>query len=67
MSLIYGDKNSSFEEQLEQDKSVLIHTGNLQMLSQRCLKYIEVLLLLFSVNYFVNVISVMIYEVIPIL
>ena len=32
MRLIYGDKTSSFEELLEQDKSVSIHTRNLQML-----------------------------------
>ena len=32
MRLIYGDKTSSFEE-LEQDKSVSIHTRNLQMLA----------------------------------
>ena len=32
MRIIYGDKTSSFEELLEQDKSVSIHTRNLQML-----------------------------------
>ena len=32
MRLIYEDKSSSFEELLEQDKSVLIHTRNLQIL-----------------------------------
>ena len=32
MHLIYEDKTSSFEELLEQDKSVLIHTRNLQIL-----------------------------------
>ena len=32
MRLIYEDKTSSFEELLEQDKSVLIHTRNLQIL-----------------------------------
>ena len=32
MRLIYGDKTSSFEELFEQDKSVSIHTRNLQML-----------------------------------
>ena len=67
MRLIYGDKTSSFEELLEQDKSVFIHTRNLQMLATECLKCTEVCLLLFSVNYFVDEISVIIYEVIPIL
>ena len=33
MHLIYGDKTSSFEEQLEQDKSVSIHR-NLQELAR---------------------------------
>ena len=33
MRLIYGDKTSSFEELLEQDKSVSLHTRNLQMLA----------------------------------
>ena len=32
MRLIYGDKTSSFEELLDQDKSVSIHTRNVQML-----------------------------------
>ena len=32
MRLIYEDKTSSFEELLEQDKSVLIYTRNLQIL-----------------------------------
>ena len=32
MDLIYEDKTISFEELLEQEKSVLIHTRNLQML-----------------------------------
>ena len=38
MRLIYGDKMSSFEELLEQDKSVSIHTRNLQMLTTEILK-----------------------------
>ena len=38
MRLIYGDKMSSFEELLEQDKSVSIHTRNLQMLTREILK-----------------------------
>ena len=33
MRLIYGDKTSSFEELLEQNKSASIHTRNLQMLA----------------------------------
>ena len=33
MRLVYGDKTSSFEELLEQNKSVWIHTRNLQMLA----------------------------------
>ena len=38
MRLIYGDKTSSFEELLEQDKSVPIHTRSLQMLATEMLK-----------------------------
>ena len=38
MHLIYGDKTSFVEELLEQDKSVLIHTRNLQMLATEMLK-----------------------------
>ena len=38
MHLIYGDKTSSFEELLEQDKSVSIHTRNLQMLATEIFK-----------------------------
>ena len=38
MRLIYGDKTSSFEELLEQDKSVSIHTRNLQMLAAEMFK-----------------------------
>ena len=33
MRLVYGDKTSSLEELLEQNKSVWIHTRNLQMLA----------------------------------
>ena len=33
MRVIYGEKTSSFEELLEQDKSVSLHTRNLQMLA----------------------------------
>ena len=38
MRLIYGDKTSSFEELLEQDKSVRVHTRNLQMLATEMFK-----------------------------
>ena len=38
MRLIYGDKTSSFEELLEQEKSASIHTRNLQILTTEKLK-----------------------------
>ena len=38
MWLIYKDKTSSFEELLEQDKSILILTRNLQMLTTEMFK-----------------------------
>ena len=38
MRLTYGDKTSSFEELLEQDKSVSIHTRKLQMLPTEIFK-----------------------------
>ena len=38
MRLIYADKTSSFEEQLEQVKSISIHTRNLQMLAIEMIK-----------------------------
>ena len=38
MRLIYGDKMPSFEELLGQDKSVSIHTSNLQMLATEMFK-----------------------------
>ena len=38
MRLIYGDKTSSFEELLQKDKSVSIHTRNLQMLATEMFK-----------------------------
>ena len=38
MRLIYGDKTSSFEELLDQEKSVLIQTRNLQMLATEMFK-----------------------------
>ena len=38
MRLIYGDKTSSFEELLEQDKNASIHTWNLQMLATEMFK-----------------------------
>ena len=37
-ALIYGDKTSSFEELLEKDKSVSIHTRKLQMLATKMFK-----------------------------
>ena len=36
--LIYGDKQSSFEQLLEQDKSVMIHTRNLKILATKMFK-----------------------------
>ena len=46
LRLLYGDKWSSFEKLLEQDKSVTIHTRNLQILAtemfkvyRKCSKY----------------------------
>ena len=57
MRLIYGDKTSSFEELLEQDKSVSIHTRNLQILATEMFKvYRRISPPIFS-NYFVDVIS----------
>ena len=38
LRLLYGDKLSSFEKLLEQDKSVMIHTRNLQILATEMLK-----------------------------
>ena len=38
MRLIYGNKTSSSEELLEQDKSVSIHTRNLQVLATKMFK-----------------------------
>ena len=38
MRVVYGDKMSSFEELLEQDKSVLIYTRNLQVLVKEMFK-----------------------------
>ena len=38
LRLLYGDKWSSFEKLLEQDKSVTIHTRNLQMLATGIIK-----------------------------
>ena len=38
MRLIYGDKTSSFDKTLEQDKSVSIHTRTLQMLATEMFK-----------------------------
>ena len=43
LRVLYGDKSSSFEKLLEQDKSVTIHTRNLQILAtkQSISKYIS--------------------------
>ena len=38
MRLLYEDKSSSFAKLLEQDKSVMIHTRNLQILATEMLK-----------------------------
>ena len=38
LSVLYGDKSSSFEKLLEQDKSVMIHTRNLQILATEMFK-----------------------------
>ena len=38
LRLLYGDKSSSFEKLLEQDKSVTIHTRNLQILATEMFK-----------------------------
>ena len=38
MRLLYGDKSASFEKLLKQDKSVTIHTKNLQILPTEIFK-----------------------------
>ena len=38
LRLCYGDKSTSFEKLLEQDKSVTTHTRNLQILATEMLK-----------------------------
>ena len=38
LSIVYSDKNSSFEELLEKDGSVTIHTRNLQVLATEVFK-----------------------------
>ena len=38
LRLLYGDQSSSFEKLLEQDKSVTIHTRNLQILATEMFK-----------------------------
>ena len=49
MHLIYGDKTSSFEELLEQDKFISIHTRNLRMMVTEMLKvFRNMSLLIFS-------------------
>ena len=58
LRLFYVDKLSSFEKLLELDKSVTIHTRNLQIFS----KYIEIYLHPFLVRLFIDVIKIMIYK-----
>ena len=68
MRLIYGNKATSFGELLQQDKTVsCVSLETCKCWPQKCLQFIEIWLLLFSVNYFVDVISAIIFEVIPIL
>ena len=68
MRLIYGNKATSFGELLQQDKTVsCVSLETCKCWPQKCLQFIEICLLLFSVNYFVDVISAIIFEVIPIL
>ena len=68
MRLIYGNKATSFGELLQQDKTVsCVSLETCKYWPQKCLQFIEICLLLFSVNYFVDVISAIIFEVIPIL
>ena len=43
MRLIYGDKTPSVEELLEQDKSVWIHTTNLQILAAEMFKVYRIM------------------------
>ena len=38
LRLLHGDKSSSFEKLLEQDKSVTIHTRNLRILATEMFK-----------------------------
>ena len=38
LRLLYGDKSSSFEKLLEKDKSVTIHSRNLQILAKEMFK-----------------------------
>ena len=57
LCLQYGDKLSYFENLLEQDKFVTIHTRNLQILAKRkCSKYIKIYLHPFSLRFFIDVI-----------
>ena len=39
--MIYNDKTSSFEELLEKDRSVSIHTRNLQILAREMFKVLR--------------------------
>ena len=64
---LYGDKSSSFEKLLEQDKSVTIHTRNLQILATKIFKVYRIYLLPYSVIFFISVVIIIIYESIKIL
>ena len=67
MCLIYGDKTASFEELLEEDKPVSIYTRNLQVLTTEIFNVHRSMSPSFSVKYFVDVILVIFYEVLPIM
>ena len=67
LRLLYGDKSSSFEKLLEQDKSVTIHTRNLQILATKIFKVYRIYLLPYSVIFFISVVIIIIYESIKIL
>ena len=62
------DKTSSFEELLEQDKSVLMHTRNMQILATEMITVYRTMPSIFRELFCRrDVISVIIYEAIPIL
>ena len=43
LRIIYNNKVSSFEDLLELDRSVSVHTRNLQTLLLKCLRYLKIL------------------------